>query len=128
MLTKGMRINTSRVHLLLQHRLQGFQVFEVRNVEMKRRVNAFLQNVVTLAFPTQCPPCYGCIASLGSAWTIFCHAITDTSDIAFLLETAKIGVKLQKKYGIVTENLEKVTFIMKKCQIRCYFSEKCNYQ
>ena len=34
--TKGMRINTSRGHLLLCHLLQGFQVFEVRNVKMKR--------------------------------------------------------------------------------------------
>lgn len=49
--TKGMRNNTSRGHLPLHHHLQGFQVFEVRNVEMKRRVNAFLQNVVTPKFP-----------------------------------------------------------------------------
>ena len=45
--TKGMRINTSRTHLPLHHHLQGFQVFEVRNVEMCAKVNAYFKNVVT---------------------------------------------------------------------------------
>ena len=35
-LTKGMRIDTSRGHLPLQHLLRGFQVFEVWIVAMKR--------------------------------------------------------------------------------------------
>lgn len=33
---KGMRIDTSRGHLPLQHLLRGFQVFEVWIVAMKR--------------------------------------------------------------------------------------------
>jgi len=36
-------------------------------------------------------------------------------------KTAEIGGKVTKKYGIVTENLEKVTFMMKKTRILMLF-------
>ena len=39
-------------------------------------------------------------------------------------KTTEIGDKVTKKYGIVTENLEKITFIIKKKQILMLFYQE----
>ena len=71
-----MHIDTSRGHLPLQHQLQGFQVFEVWNVEMKRqskRLSIYSDSVThPCVFSTEDRPSLTCdivliITRLGSA-------------------------------------------------------------
>ena len=106
---KGMRIYTSRGHLPLQHLLRGFQVFEVWIVAMKRWVNAFPQNVVTLAFPTQCPPCYGCMPHLARRGRSFVVKCRTRPTIHIYIRPAKIAYKITKRIVKQAIRYQKIT-------------------
>jgi len=83
---------------------------------MSVQVNAFLQNIVTPAIPTQSPPCWGGIASLGLAWTTWQNALNDTSILQHDdTNLRKSAVKLRIIFETEKKNRKKMFYLHKNC-------------
>ena len=121
MSAKEMHINTSRGHLLLPH---PWQYLNFARIPKGQRQDAWrrLFNMSWLSLPTQCPLCYGGIASLGPAWTIFCLSIIRTRTNYIHRLKTKSQVQNYNFFCILhcflKKNFKKVWYLRKKHYIR----------